>query len=124
MFILLLIILFSTLVDGFTVLIAAFLAGLIVDLWNGDRLGITSLVFLIVAFLLNLYKRKFNPEHLVFLLPFTILMVGIYSWIDHERQLVQSAILQDVVSGSVGIVVLWLFVRLWKERFVKKEESI
>lgn len=124
MVILLLIIIFSTLVSGTTSLVGAFLAGLLVDLWNGDRLGITSLIFVMVSFLLNLYKRKFNPEHLVFLLPFTMLIVALHSWIDHERQIVRSALLYDVMWGSVGIVVLWLFVRLWRDRNAAKGESI
>ncbi|MCR4263371.1 MAG: rod shape-determining protein MreD [Candidatus Roizmanbacteria bacterium] len=124
MFILLLIIIFSMVADGSTVLIAAFLAGLIVDLWNGDRLGMTSLMYIVVCFLLNLYKRKFNPEHLVFLLPFTLFIAAVYSWIHHKQQLNQQAMLKDVAGASIGIVVLWLFVRIWKERFAAKEESI
>ncbi|MBI4136911.1 rod shape-determining protein MreD [Candidatus Roizmanbacteria bacterium] len=120
MIILLLVIIFSTFVDGMTALTAAFLAGLVVDLWNGDQLGITSLVFILVALLLNVYKRKYDPEHLVFLLPFTVLVVTAYSWFDQGRQFVRSALLADIVFGSVGIVLVWLVIRLWKDRYAAK----
>lgn len=50
----------------------AFLAGLILDLLTGQRLGLSSLLFLLILFLFHLYSRKYEPR-LSFLIPFIFL---------------------------------------------------
>src|SRR3989304_8085903 len=58
----------------------AFFGGIIVDLTAGKFLGNSSLVFLLIVFLLNLYKVKFKATNLFYLLPFTFLSSLFYSF--------------------------------------------
>lgn len=54
-------------------LITAFLSGLFLDLAKGTPLGISSLVLLVICYLLFLYRRRFDPWHPLFLPLFVFL---------------------------------------------------
>lgn len=56
----------------------AFLAGLVYDLLSGERLGLSSLLFLFILLLFRLYLRKFEPRPL-FLAIFTVLASYIFT---------------------------------------------
>lgn len=58
--------------------VIAFSSGVILDLVRGENLGLSSLVFLILVFLLSLYQKKFNARNLFYLLPFALLSISIY----------------------------------------------
>ena len=59
----------------------AFLAGLSLDLLSGQRLGLSSLLFLIILFLFRLYSRKYEPRNF-FLAPFVFLMSFLFAKIE------------------------------------------
>lgn len=61
----------------------AFLAGLILDLMTGQRLGLSSLLFLLILFLFQLYSRKYEPRW-PFLLPFVFLASLFFAKIEGE----------------------------------------
>lgn len=52
----------------------SFIFGLLSDLIFGNWLGVSSLLFLAVVFLVYLYRRKFSSSHLLFQLSFLILV--------------------------------------------------
>lgn len=51
------------------IFLIAFLAGFIVDLWQGNLLGLSSFLFLLFVFVFQLYGRKFivYPAWFVFI---------------------------------------------------------
>lgn len=59
----------------------AFAAGLILDLAKGTTLGLSSLLLLVISYLLLLYSRRFNSLHPVFLIVFMLLTAFVYSFI-------------------------------------------
>lgn len=59
----------------------AFAAGLILDLAKGKILGLSSLVLLVICYVLLLYSRRFNPLHPLFLGVFMLLAILIDSLI-------------------------------------------
>lgn len=56
-------------------LIVVFGMGFLADLISGGSLGLTSLCFLSIVMLINLYRSRFHPDQLRFLLPFTFLSI-------------------------------------------------
>ncbi len=56
----------------------AFWAGLFFDLLTSQRLGLSSLLFLIIVHLLKLYSRKYEPRP-GFLLPFVFLASWVFA---------------------------------------------
>jgi rod shape-determining protein MreD len=58
---------------GLEAVLVAFLAGVFLDLARGTPLGLSSLIFLLVSFILSLYSRKYDPLHPAFLPVFTFL---------------------------------------------------
>lgn len=54
---------------------AAFLAGLILDLFQGRPLGFSSLMFLLFSLLIYSYKNRFQAHQLTFLWPFSFLAI-------------------------------------------------
>ena len=65
--VLLLVLVWAILGKRCEVIIVSFLAGFFVDLAQLQRLGSSSLFFLIFAFFVFLYKRRFNPLVFAFL---------------------------------------------------------
>ena len=59
----------------------AFLAGLIFDLMVGNRLGLSSLLFLLILLLFRLYSRKYEP-HGFFLAVFAFLSSYIFAKVE------------------------------------------
>ena len=57
----------------------SFWAGFFLDLAKGTTLGLSSMVFLAVAYLLILYRRKFDPYHPLFLPIFVFFSSLLYS---------------------------------------------
>lgn len=68
-----LLIIFSFYTQNFKqVFLLAFFAGLMSDLVFGNLVGFSSFCFLLVCFLIFLYRRKFSSTHLLFQLSFVI----------------------------------------------------
>jgi len=63
----LLVVFVATLRTPTETLVLAFFGGLFLDLALGNHLGVSSLVFLVISGLIILYRRRFDPAHLLFL---------------------------------------------------------
>ena len=61
----------------------AFLAGFVLDLMASQRLGLSSLLFLLILAVFSLYSRKYEPR-LPFLLPFVFLASFLFAKIEGE----------------------------------------
>lgn len=92
----------------------AFLTGLILDLVKGQALGLTSLIFLLLVFLLNLYKVKFKAGNLLYLLPFTLLS----AWFDSLVRGEVFSFLNLIFTGTF-LLLIWLLLNL----LITKEED-
>jgi len=79
---LLLIILISFYLKDFKKLaIIAFILGLINDLYRANLIGLSSLIFIVIIFLLHLYAKKFSLNHIIFQLAFIFFSNSIYTFI-------------------------------------------
>lgn len=103
--------------NGWT-LVAAFFAGLFLDVMLFRQLGQTSLFFLVFLTLIALYKRKFEVRTYQFFLFATTLGVGSYLLFLGSRVF----FLQLSVGLFVGLIFFALFVRKHEmtERYLKK----
>lgn len=63
----------------------AFLAGIITDLSLVRPIGLTSLFFLGMLFLVFLYGKKYTPSHFIFYIPFCLISLGIYQLIFYSH---------------------------------------
>lgn len=79
MFNLLLLVSFLILADFRLGFIAAFLYGFFADLLLAQDLGISSLKFILIALIINLYKRKFNAENVLFALPIAFIVLAYFN---------------------------------------------
>ncbi len=79
-------------------IIIAFVSGLLLDCAWGTTWGISSLIFLLTAYILHLYSRKFDPLHPAFLPFFVFLSASLYSLITrHYFYWVEALILAFLV---------------------------
>ncbi len=84
-------------------LLVAFVAGLLLDLAQGTSLGLSSLIFLIATYILQLYSRKFDPLHPVFLPIFVFRSTIIY------QLLASPALSADRPAGELTVnYLVWL----------------
>lgn len=91
------------------VVLISFLAGLLLDLAKGMPLGLSSAFFLVSAYLLLLYRRKFDSFHPVFLPVFVFLASIIYSrlfW--HHGNWLESFILAFLALGLRYLLVFFV----------------
>lgn len=89
----------------------AFLAGMILDLSTGQRLGFSSLIFLALSFLVNLYKSKFKAAHFFYLLPFTLVSTWFYNLLNGEMIFIINGIVTTLL-----LVLIWPIFRVVIER--------
>lgn len=66
-------------------LLKSFLAGLLLDLTSGLRLGPSSIAFLLISFLGYLYSHKFSKFHFLFLLGILIFSILIFNFLVKGR---------------------------------------
>jgi rod shape-determining protein MreD len=64
--------------NGNTALLAAFFLGLLQDIWRGTTLGVFSIIYLSVVFIILLYKRKLRTLSLRFMIVFFSALVFFY----------------------------------------------
>ncbi|MBI4100127.1 hypothetical protein HY439_00075 [Candidatus Microgenomates bacterium] len=95
--------------EGFA---GAFLAGIILDLTRPENpLGLSSVIFLLIAFLLNLYKGKFKITRFIYLFP--IAFFGLFIWQIFEKNFSFSTNL------FINAFIIFLFrplITLWSRR--------
>jgi len=82
----------------------AFTSGLLLDLAQGTIFGLSSLLFLVLAFLLLLYSKRFEPTHLFFLPFFVFFNALLYSLVIWQ----QIYLLSSLVLFSLTILVLFI----------------
>jgi len=74
-------------------LIIAFWAGLFLDLAKGTPLGLSSLIFLFIAAVINLYSRRFDSIHPLFLAIFVFLASVLFNFVFGEPWLKEGLVL-------------------------------
>lgn len=84
----------------------AFLAGLVFDLMAGNRLGLSSLLFLFILLLFRLYSRKFEPQPF-FLATFVFLASFLFAKIEGQTW----TLAQGLVLGLVIVLIRNCFTR-------------
>lgn len=85
----------------------AFLAGVILDLITGQPLGFSSLIFLALAFLLNLYKTKFKATNFIYLLPFTLFSTWFFNLLKGEP-----LFFLNVIGTTILLFLVWPLLNL------------
>lgn len=92
----------------------AFFVGILADILMLRPVGTTGAVYGGVVVLLRLYSRKFEVARLSYLLPFTAVVIGPYSWFFYLawRQQVAIALVVVVVVRSVTSVIQRRYGRL------------
>lgn len=123
MFSLLLFISFLVLADFRLGFIAAFLYGVFVDLTLVQNLGISSLKFILIALIINLYKRKFNAENMLFVLPVTFFIL-LYFKMENSYFAFSFSSLKEVFAYTLIMYGVFFILVKVKYLFVKKEESM
>ena len=99
----------------------AFLAGILLDIWKGNTLGISSAYLLLLVFFLHLYNRKFNSTTLWFLLfagaishyVFTLAFLGSAVF---GVNLLGESVKVSVITVSTVLFCILLYNRLWGEK--------
>lgn len=104
-------------------LIAAVLAGLVVDLWYASPLGSTSLTLLLVAFIINWYKNKFNAANPVFLYFFSFLVFAVIMGMQ-KRQLTFGILWLSAQYAVLIIPIFFVTSSLWKKTKQEEKKSI
>ena len=89
-------------------LVWAFMAGLVLDLVTGETLGLSSLIFLLVIGLLNLYKTKFKAANLIYLLPFTFFSACLFNLLKDEPFNIFNVIITTILLLLVWPVAILL----------------
>ena len=97
----------------------AFIAGILRDLLLGYPIGPTSVYFLAMVFLLNLYRRKYKLSHFTYILPFTVLAL-LMSYLLFS----QSVNLLNIIISVIVFVVLSPLVRAFMLRFDEKTDQL
>ncbi len=81
----------------------AFFGGVILDLLSGRILGLDSLIFLAVTFIISLYRKKIVAHTFSYLVPFSTILVLVYNYIFFQRV----TLFQTIGSVSVGVILFW-----------------
>lgn len=91
----------------------AFLVGLIADIGNGRFLGQTTLFFLLISFLIQIYRKRFSEESLGFLFAFSFISINVYLKLFTASKIL---FLTESLIGSVLIIVFTAFLYpIWKK---------
>ncbi|OGV90000.1 rod shape-determining protein MreD [Microgenomates group bacterium RBG_19FT_COMBO_39_10] len=86
--------------------LVAFLSGLLLDLAKGMPLGLSSLIFLVIVFILSLYSRRFDSLHPIFLPVFVFFSSLVYSFIFYHYWFwLESLILALLALGARYLLV-------------------
>ena len=118
-----LIILFASMVSPITSLTGSFLAGIMIDIWEGGTLGVSSLIYCTIAFILILYQRKFNARHIFFLLIYALIVVSAITFAKTGYVLNQSVLTAELTQSAIELILLWILIRLWYINFIKEKMS-
>lgn len=122
---LILIMVFAAYTTTGTGMAAAFISGLMLDMWDANPLGQSSLIFLAASFAINLYKRKFNATSFFFLITMGTLTL-IFSEIIEKKQFLLSfeELVHELKRSVITVTVVTFVLRLWDRRFEEKKLSV
>lgn len=88
----------------------AFIAGLFLDFATGRTIGIDSLIFLTIVYIISLYRRKIMTQTLLYILPFSALIIIVYNYIFMKRLDIW-AILFSLIAGSLIFIFVSAYVK-------------
>jgi cell shape-determining protein MreD len=100
------------------VFIAAFIAGLFLDIFALRQVGGTSIFFLLFVFLLLLYQRKYEIYSTPFVLVATFMGSALFLFTFGYGNVLGQAVLSTLIAG-----VLFSFIRLLGNGLVQKQET-
>lgn len=90
----------------------AFLAGLIFDLVNGNWVGLSSLVFLIMTLVVSFYRAKFRQNHLFYSLIFAFLSLVIINYLSFSNFFWWKSLLTSLLVIPINLMMVFLKDRL------------
>jgi len=110
--ILFLIIIFSFYVQEFRqVFWPSFSGGLFLDLIFGNLIGFSGLCFLLICFLVYVYRKKFSSFHLLFQLSFVILADWLFNLLSQTLWSIKEALIFILIS-----LIIFPFINKIKEK--------
>jgi rod shape-determining protein MreD len=86
-------------------IICAFVFGLINDLIAANIIGISSLIYLIIIFLLYLYRNRFSTTHILFQLIFILASDRLYSFILNTSWTIKKSALYLAISLIIIFII-------------------
>lgn len=89
----------------------AFLAGILVDLSLARPVGLTSLFFLGMVFMVFLYGKKYTPSHFIFYIPFCLISLCVYQLLFYARIIPFSFILSFVSFLCIRFYIHHIYLR-------------
>lgn len=79
-------------IRGMIVPLIALITGSLLDILLLRSFGLTSIFYLVSMILMYLYSRKFEIARLGYLIPYTFVVIGLYSWYFYKEWQGQLAI--------------------------------
>jgi len=118
------IIIFSGFANPASGLVGALLVGVWYDVWYGRDIGSMAFILLLMALLVNMYKRKFNAKNSVFLVVFSVISVTIYTGIRYQSVFFDGMGLYVVYAMVVSVITYSVFAIMWRIWFTEKNLSV
>lgn len=84
--------------------LAAFLSGIVLDIFTISTIGKTSLFFLLIIYLSALYQKKLNSQNIIYPLLFIIVTVTSYSLIFYRKINLTTIIFSVVMTACLLIL--------------------
>ncbi len=108
------VIIFAAFGSVFASMFGAFILGILVDLWRGNTLGTSSVIFVCLAFAIQLYKRKFNPQAPGFLLLAGMVTFVLSDVIASHGSIISWGRLVSALTVAVVVISLWFIIlKIW-----------
>lgn len=117
--VLLLVIAYTVGSSAFNALVYAFLSGLFFDLLKGEKLGVTSIIYLAVSFLILLYRVKFKQTRAFYLIPFTFLISSLLNYVKFANFFWGRSLFLSILILPVNLGIL-----LIKERIKNRQRRL
>lgn len=80
------------------VFLIAFFFGALNDLVYGNLVGFTSFAFLLICFLVYVYRKRFSSSHILFQLSFILLADWLFTLINRETWILKSSLVLGLLS--------------------------
>jgi hypothetical protein len=112
---------FSVGATSYTALISAFMLGLLMSLWEGTPFGAYSALYLLLSYLVIVYKRKVHTLSFRFLFGFCSMLTIVYESIVHRGRLSLTDVLVELCAVLLILILVYSVLALWN-RFAQKKE--